>query len=57
MVAHRLLRWVRSLGLSYLLLQQLLGSNSLLLLIGRLVLGIGVIILSVDLGRQLHRWV
>ena len=44
LVAHRLLRWVRSLGLSYLLLQQLLGSNSLLLLIGRLVLGFGVII-------------
>ena len=55
LVAHRLLRWVRSLGLSYLLLQQLLGSNSLLLLIGRLVLGIGVMILSVDLGRQLRR--
>ena len=55
LVANRLLRWVRSLGLSYLLLQRLLGSNSLLLLIGRLVLGIGVIILSVDLGRQLHR--
>ena len=55
--AHRLLRWVRSLGLSYLLLQQLLGSNSILLLIGRLVLGIGVLILSVDLGRQLRRWV
>ena len=47
---HRLLRWVRSLGLSYLLLQQLLGSNSVLLLIGRLVLGIRVLILSVDLG-------
>ena len=57
LVAHRLLRWVRSLGLSYLLLQQLLGSNSILLLIGRLVLGIGVLILSVDLGRQLRRWV
>ena len=56
-MAHRLLRWVRSLGLSYLLLQQLLGSNSILLLIGRIVLGIGVLILSVDLGRQLRRWV
>ena len=52
LVAHRLLRWVRSLGLSYLLLQQLLGSNSILLLIGRLVLGIGVLILSVDLGTS-----
>ena len=54
---HRLLRWVRSLGLSYLLLQQLLGSNSVLLLIGKLVLGIGVLILSVDLRRQLRCWV
>ena len=51
MGVHRLLRWVRSLGLSYLLLQQLLGSNSVLLLIGRLVLGIRVLILSVDLGH------
>ena len=57
LASHRLLRWVRSLGLSYLLLQQLLVSNSILLLIGRLVLGIGVLILSVDLGRQLRRWV
>ena len=57
LAAHRLLRWVRSLGLSYLLLQQLLGSNSVMLLIGRLVLGIGVLVLSVDLGRQLRRWV
>ena len=57
LVAHRLLRWVRSLGLSYLLLQQLLGSNSVMLLIGRLVLGIGVLVLSIDLGRQLRRWV
>ena len=57
LVAHRLLRWVRSLGLSYLLLQHLLVSNSVLLLIGRLVLGIGVLILSVDLGRQLRCWV
>ena len=57
LAAHRLLRWVRSLGLSYLLLQQLLGSNSVLLLIDRLVLGIGVLVLSVDLGRQLRRWV
>ena len=55
--AHHLLRRVRSLGLSYLLLQQLLGSNSVLLLIDRLVLGIGVLVLSVDLGRQLRRWV
>ena len=57
LVAHRLLRWVRSLGLSYLLLQQLLGSNSGLMPIGRLVLVIGVLILSADLGRQLLRWV
>ncbi len=28
----------------------------MLLLTGRLVLGIGVVVLSVDLGRQLHRW-
>jgi small-conductance mechanosensitive channel len=55
--AHRLLRWVRSLGLVYLLLQQLLGSNSVLLLIARLVLGIGVLVLSVGLGRQLRRWI
>ena len=55
--AHQLLHRVRSLGLSYLLLQQLLGSNSVLLLIDRLVLGIGVLVLSVDLGRQLRRWV
>ena len=29
----------------------------MLLLIDRLVLGIGVLVLSVDLGRQLRRWV
>ena len=57
LVAHRLLRWVRSLGLSYSLLQQLLGSNSGLMPIGRLVLVIEVLILSADLGRQLLRWV
>lgn len=55
--ACRTLRWVRTLGLLYLLLQQLLGSNSVLLLLARVVLGVGVLVLSVELGRRLRQWI